>query len=219
MKAVILAAGKGKRMKDLTTNTPKPLLTYEGKNLMQHKLEVLPDEITEIVVVVGYIGDLIVETLGDNFNGKPIQYVEQDELLGTAHALWQCQDILKDENFIVLMGDDLYSKGDLEKLIDGDDWKILAFESDDQKGVGKIVLDINNNFREILEDPNGEIPYTLIYTGACYLTPEIFTEEMVPLGNGEYGLPQTISKFVDRKEIKVIEAKDWIRITAPEDLK
>lgn len=217
MKAVILVAGKGKRMGGLTEEKCKPLLPYMGRSLLVHKLEALPEEVSEIILIIGYLGEQIKKEVGDTFDGRKVRYVEQKELLGTAHALWQCREHLS-EDFLVLMGDDIYTKTDLKTLVSGKEWKILAFDSDTHMSGGKIVLDEGNNLVDIQEDFTGEIPYTLVYTGACYLTPEIFDTEMVMLENGEYGLPQTIASCVGSREVKIVKTKDWTRITSPEDL-
>lgn len=220
MQIIILAAGKGTRMKDLSQDLPKPMLLYQNKNLLEHKLEALPSNTSEIIFVIGYLGHKIKEYFGDSYNGIPISYVEQTELKGTAHALWLCKDILNGP-FIVLMGDDLYSKNDLEKCaqLPPDSWALLTYPDVPGIKAGKIVKDSEGNFKEIYEDFEGTSPFNLIYTGACLLTPDIFTKEMAQLPNGEYGLPQTISKFVHEKDIKILETNNWIRITAPEDLK
>ena len=63
MKAVILAAGKGTRMGDLSLETPKPMLKVLGKTLLEHKLDSLPDVIDEVVITVGYLKDRIVDVL------------------------------------------------------------------------------------------------------------------------------------------------------------
>lgn len=220
MKLVILAAGRGTRMKNLTDNLPKPMLSYQGKNLLEHKLETMPDTVTEIIFVIGYLGEKIKDYFGESYKKIPIRYVEQKEIKGSAHALWQCRDFL-DESFMVLMGDDLYSKEDLQAMtqIPSGSWSLLTYPDNPGVKAGKIVKDANGNLKEIYEDFEGTSPYNLIYTGACLLTPDIFSKEMTQLSNGEYGLPQTITKFVHEKEIIVFETKHWIRITGPEDLK
>lgn len=219
MKIVILSAGKGTRMNDLTLTVPKPLLKYKNKNLLEHKLDILPESTTEIIFVIGYLGEKIKEYFGDSYKNIPIRYVEQKEMKGTADALWQCKDFLN-EQFVVLMGDDLYDKDDLEKIysIPKSKWAVLAYPDIPGIKAGKIVKDDQGNLKEIYEDFDGSSPYNLLYTGACLLTPDIFTKEMTQLSNGEYGLPQTITKFIGEKDIIVLETSNWIRITAPEDL-
>jgi len=219
MKIVILAAGKGTRMGELTKTTPKPLLTYGGENLLENKLKNLPSNATEIILVINYFGDQIKKYFGHSFNNIPITYVEQKETLGTAHALWECRELLNDY-FMVLMSDDIYSKDDLEKMskISENKWAILAYPDKPNVKAGKIVKDETGYFKEFYNDFSGTSPYNLIYTGVCVLTPEVFNRDMVKISNGEYGLPQTFSQFVDKKQIAVLETTNWIRITKPEDL-
>lgn len=219
MKVVILAAGKGERMGGLTKDTPKPLLKYKGETLLEHKFRNLPDSTTEVILVINYLGDRIKEFFGNRFNGIPIKYVEQKEMSGTAHALFECREVLEGP-FIVLMSDDLYSKVDLEKLaaIPSNEWGVLAFPDTPGVKAGKIVKDYSGVLTEIYEDLSGTSPYNLVYTGACFLDPEVFKKDMVKIPNGEYGLPQTFSQFAKEKNIHVIETQDWVRITKPEDL-
>src|SRR3989344_4411739 len=114
MQAVILAAGLGTRMGNLTKNTPKPLLLTGGKTILERNLEALPDEIGEVVLVVGYLGGQIREKIGQSFAGKKITYVEQKELKGTGHALMQCKDALHG-SFLVFYVDDLHDRADFSE--------------------------------------------------------------------------------------------------------
>jgi UDP-N-acetylglucosamine diphosphorylase / glucose-1-phosphate thymidylyltransferase / UDP-N-acetylgalactosamine diphosphorylase / glucosamine-1-phosphate N-acetyltransferase / galactosamine-1-phosphate N-acetyltransferase len=219
MQIIILAAGKGTRMGELTNNTPKPLLLYKGISLLEHKFKVLPSNTTEVIIVIGYLGDKIKKHYGDTYNNIPIRYVEQIEMNGTAGALWLCRDFING-SFMVLMSDDIYVKEDLELLskTPHGEWAILSYP--DMPGIkaGKIVKDESGNLKEIFEDFGGTSPYNLIYTGVCVLTPHVFTKEMFKLSNGEYGLPQSFTQFAQEKNIKVFETNNWIRITAPGDL-
>lgn len=220
MQIVILAAGRGTRMNTLTVEKPKPLLNYKGKNLLEHKLDILPSNTTEIVFVIGYLGDQIKEYFKDSYKGIPIQYIEQKEMNGTAGALWICQDILIG-SFMILMADDIYGKEDLDKLSQTkpNEWALLAYPDKPGLCAGKIVKDTNGMLSKIYNDFDGTSSYNLTYTGACILTPEIFTRPIVPISSKEFGLPQSFTQFVDSKNIRVLEAENWIRITAPEDLK
>src|SRR3990167_2487489 len=96
MQAIILAAGRGKRMNHLTDDLPKPLLRVGGKNLIEHKLDMLPAEIDEVVIVVGYFRGKIKDYFGNSYGGRKIKYIEQGELLGTGFALFLAKPFLKD---------------------------------------------------------------------------------------------------------------------------
>jgi NDP-sugar pyrophosphorylase family protein len=215
MKAVILCAGKGTRMQHLTLDTPKPLLSYKEKTLIEHKLEILPANIDEVILVVGYLGESIRSYFGDVWHegkddAKKIRYVEQKEMLGTAHALFEARGFL-DEPFIVLMGDDLYDKEDLALLSMQKDWAILVENStttsEGSQENGRLMTEEDKDFKNFT------------YTGACLLTPDVFDLPMVMLSGGkEYGLPQTFATAVPERAIKIFKAKNWKRITAPEDL-
>ena len=87
MQAVILAAGRGTRMKELTENSPKALLEVAGRPLLQYALDTLPNDVDEVVIIVGYLGGMIHDRFGPEYYGKRLLYVEQEELNGTAGAL------------------------------------------------------------------------------------------------------------------------------------
>ncbi len=117
MKAVMLAAGKSTRTYPLTLTKPKPLLKAVNICLIEHNLEQLLDLVDEAIIIIGYKGDLIKSYLGDKFENIKLTYVEQKQQLGTGHALMQAEKFVKGERFIVMMGDDLYFRGDMRKCL------------------------------------------------------------------------------------------------------
>ena len=220
MKAVILAAGKGTRMGDLSVETPKPMLKVLGKTLLEHKLDMLPTQIDEVIIVVGHLKNKIIEQIGDAYKGKKITYVIQEELLGTAHSVFICKENLKnEEKFLVLMGDDIYSKEDMEECINNG-WAIGVHEAESLKGKAKVVFDKEGHIKEIIEDYKIDEP-GFICTGMYGLTPAIFNYEMIKKDPSsiEFGLPQTILSAKKDFKIKAVQARFWLQITAPEDLK
>lgn len=216
MKCVILAAGKGTRMGELSLDTPKPMLKVLGKTLLEHKLEMLPSAINEVIIVVGHLKNTITDYLGESYNGKKITYVVQEELKGTADALFLCKVHLKDEKFLVLMGDDIYSSEDMEESLNFD-WSIFIREVDSIKGRAKVTFDSEGHIQDIIEKyPEEEKGFTA--TGMYSLTPKIFDYKMEGIPGGELGLPQTILSAKNDINIKAVQSRFWLQITAPEDL-
>ena len=204
----------------LTEDRPKPMLEVAGKTLLEHKFDALPDEVEEIILIVGYLGGKIQERFGGDYNGKRILYVEQEILDGTMGALAQAKDILKDR-FIVMMGDDLYSKDDVETCIAIPDWTILVEEMEELNSGGRIITDESGVVVDI-EEGNHAGKTGSISTNMFVLDTRIFQYPMVPkaAGSDEFGLPQTVLAASKAGDIpfEAVPATFWIQITAPEDL-
>lgn len=121
MKAFILAAGKGKRLKPITNNIPKPLIEIKGKPLLEWSLIKLRSAgIKEIVINLHYLGDQIVDYFG---NGKKldlkINYSFEKRLLGTGGALIQGKNFLNDSPFLLISGD-LWTDYPFKRLLSKD---------------------------------------------------------------------------------------------------
>lgn len=217
MQTVILASGRGKRMGHLTLDTPKPLLRVGGKNLLQHKIDILPEDINEIILVIGHLGDQIKSFFGTNYGGKKISYVYQPTLSGTGDALWQAQNILTDR-FMVMMGDDLYSAEDINSCLKHP-WSILVKEVPFLQRGGRIILDQDNHLIDIIECQEHNLPNGLVNAGLYVLNKEIFNYPLVKIPNvEEYGLPQTLIQATKDVDIKIVKSKEWIEMTSPEDI-
>lgn len=210
MQVVILAAGRGKRMGELTNDVPKPTLLVKGRPILEYILSDLPEEIDEIILIVGYKGEIIKKHFGDNWQGKKIVYCEQRELDGTGGALAAAKGLVG-ERFLVLMGDDFYYRKDLEKLL-AYDLALLVKEIKDNRRFGVVQVDERGNLKNITEfkDIKGKnIERHLVNTGAYALTREIFDYPLVKISENEFGLPQTLAQLVSKREIKVVEASFW----------
>jgi MurNAc alpha-1-phosphate uridylyltransferase len=108
MKVMILAAGRGERMRPLTDHTPKPLLQVAGKSLLQHHLERLSAAgFTDVIINLGHLGQQIRTALGDGQNyGVQIRYSQEPpEALETGGGIFQALPLLKYEPFAVLNSD------------------------------------------------------------------------------------------------------------------
>lgn len=107
MKAMILAAGLGQRMRPLTDNLPKPMLSVGGKPLLQYHLEALAKlGVSEVIINLAYLGDKIRDFVGNGEKfGLHVQYSEEPEPLETAGALLHALPLLGSEPFILINGD------------------------------------------------------------------------------------------------------------------
>lgn len=216
MQAVILAAGEGMRLKPLTDVIPKCLLKVGKKSILEHTFSQLPPEIKEVIIIVGHLKSQIKEKIGTGFNGRRVRYVEQAERLGTGHALFICKDFLEDKKFLVMMGDNLYIKKDIESCLRYD-LCLLAqkLEAPERFGVLKVE---NGLLQDIVESPKLSVG-TLVNCGLYVLDKKIFNYSLVSIGKDEYGLPQTIVKMVAHRPIKIEKATFWMSINNIQDLK
>ncbi len=119
MKAMILAAGRGERMRPLTDHTPKPLLQFNGKRLIEYPIEALATAgIEEIVVNYGWLGEQLPEFLGngDRYGVKLHYSAEPQQALETGGGILQALPLLGDSPFILVNGD-LFTDYPFERLL------------------------------------------------------------------------------------------------------
>ena len=219
MQAVILAAGRGERMRPLTDKTPKPMLRLLNKPILNYTFRALPNEIDEVILVVGYKQNQIKSYFKNEFLGKKVKYVNSP-IVGTGGALHYAKDVLK-RRFMVLMGDDLYEKKDLQDCLKND-WSLLVAQAKgrEHKRLGKIELDENNNFKSISGSEDifdDEVRF--LNCGAYVLKTDFFKYPLVKLKKSqETGLPQTLVKAAKDYDVKVVRASSWFPVCWPDDL-
>jgi len=217
MQCVILAAGYGSRMGALTEDVPKPMLRIYHRPLLDYKIHVLPPDITQVIFVVGYKSEQVIEYFGTHVAGRSVRYAFQPSLNGTADALHAARPLLG-ERFMVLMGDDLYTRADLALLV-RHRHAILGMQREDVYGTGAIVCD-DHHLRAVTEAFPRHEP-GIVNTGAYMLTQAFFDYTPVCAGNScaqEVGLPQTLAQMAQKEAVTVCHASAWMQITAPEDL-
>ncbi len=220
MQVVILAAGRGTRMGTLTDSVPKPMLKVGGKTLLEHKFDILPKETHEIVLIVGYLAEVIRNTYGAAYKGIPIRYIEQIELDGSMGALVLAAPYLV-ERFVVMMGDDMYSYEDFIRTIAVEEWGMLVEETEHMASGGKVIVGDTGEVTDIEEGDHTGTP-GVMNTNMFVLDSRVFGYPMVPkaAGSSEYGLPQTVLAASKASGIRLsaVAAHNWIQITSPEDI-
>ncbi|OYT47556.1 hypothetical protein B6U83_04840 [Thermoplasmatales archaeon ex4484_36] len=132
MKAVILAAGEGRRLRPLTESMSKGMLPVGNRPILSYGIEALKEVgVRDIVMVVGYRREKIQNYFGDGRQfGVNIEYVVQRSRLGTAHALMQAREKV-DGPFLLLPGDNLFTSQGLKRLLELPEgsWGMLITES------------------------------------------------------------------------------------------
>ena len=219
MQAVILAGGKGVRMGKLTADMPKPMLKVNGKNLLQHKIDLLPREIDEVILVVNYKSEVIKKFFGESYGGRKITYVEQGEPHGTAHALFKSAPLITGD-FVSMFGDDIYPESAIIEVIKYP-WALTAYRAKSIPTAFRIEVGENGYMKDAIADDKGIMGEMLLDVGLYKMKPEIFTAKKVLVSTSqEEGLPHTFYAFVKDKqiEVKVVIAESWYKINTPEDL-
>lgn len=217
MQAVFLAAGLGTRLRPITYHLPKPMIRIAGKNLLEHNLDQLPDEIREIVIVVGHLSPQIENHFGDEYNGRKVRYIKQRKFLGTGCALGLCKDILKDR-FLVMMGDDIYCRQDMEECLKFSQAMLVKEISGKFMG-GRIKLNIDGHLEDIVEGIHNRKKN--LVNAALYVINEHFFDYKPELiaGGKEFGLPQTLVKMSKQYPIHIVKANFWLQINDLKGLK
>ncbi len=215
MQCVILAAGKGTRLRPLTDDTPKPLVLVAGKPLLQHIVEALPSAVGELIIVHGYLGEQIKTYCGEVFMGRKVTYVEQIEQKGTAHALWLCKDLLQG-CFLFMFADDIHGVNDLARVTSYSR-ALLAMPTKTPERFGVVVRHPDGTLAEFVEKPTHP-PSNLASTGVMMLDTHIFEFEIKKEINGEYYLTDVIAEYAEKYPMAVVEQDLWIPIGYPEDI-
>jgi len=218
MDAIIMCAGAGTRLRPLTLTVPKPLVPVGKTSPLRRLLDTLPERVSRVILVVGYLGDEIEKAIGNASKGRPVLYVRQETLDGTGGALRRCRDVIHSERFLVLNGDDMYVEEDLQSLVRvpcGLLYVIRRFP----RTIDGCTLDREGYLLGIAPvAPGGDVR---INVGAYCLDRDWFLTQptLVPGKANEWSLPHALPELVQRgKRVKAIAARHWMPVGTPEEL-
>ena len=206
MKAVILAAGKGTRMGELTARLPKPMVRVDAQPVLQHIIEGLRDEagIRDFFVVTGWCGDVIRDHFGDGQTlGITIAYGEQKIQDGTGRAADPARAWVGSDRFLLTYGDILLRPPtDYKLLVESfhEDGVIAVKEGEDLTKGGAVLLDQKGFMMDLVEKGGlSEVPPNAFYNAGIYLlTPRIFefTARLEKSPRGEYEFTDALKACV-----------------------
>ena len=226
-KAVILAAGRGTRMRELTADVPKPMIAVRGKPVLQHIVEGLRGSgVDNVLIVVGYRADAVRNFLSDGSGyGIVIQYATQTVQDGTGRVVDLARDFVKDTPFILSYGDILVDAANYRRLVDLPDNTeaiiTVARGEDVRKGCAVYV----NEQMELIDirEKSDTHEETRWYNAGLYVFRSSifeFTAKLKPSPRGEYELTDAIRDLAQSgQKVKALELTgEWADVRDPEIL-
>ena len=226
MQAVVLAAGKGTRLRPLTDDKPKGMVEVAGQPILAHCFDQLAElGADSFNVVVGYKQENIIEHFGDSYEGVPITYSHQREQKGLAHALLTVEDEV-DSEFMLMLGDNIFDAnlGDVvnRQAEDRADAAFLVEEVPYEEASRYGVCETNKygEIVEVVEKPD-DPPSNLVMTGFYTFSPAIFhaCHLVQPSNRGEYEISEAIDLLIQSgRTIDAIRMDGWrTDVGYPED--
>jgi UDP-N-acetylglucosamine diphosphorylase/glucosamine-1-phosphate N-acetyltransferase len=220
MKAVILAAGEGKRMNPLTFTRPKVMLPIANRPIVEHLLvEMKSAGIDDFIFIVGYHGETIREHFGQGDRwGVKIEYVYQKKQLGTAHAVKLVERFI-DGRFLMANGDILVRAPDIRKVLAGDNITLSLIEKEETRDLGVVQVEgdrVTGIFEKVVNAPSN-----LANTGVYLLTEEIFPaiDRTRESPRGEYELTGSLQVLIDAgRSPSWVRLDHWLDVSYPWDL-
>ena len=227
MKGIILHGGSGTRLRPLTHSGPKQLLPIANKPMSQYCIESLKEAgITDIAVIIGGVGSTKVKEYygsGENF-GVKITYIEQDFPRGIAHAINLCKDFIKDDNFVVYLGDNIINQSIRKYVHDFQNSEskalILLCEVDNPSKFGVVDLK-DGQITKILEKPKNP-PTNFAVIGIYCLSPLIFDifSRLKPSDRNEYEITDSLQMLLDENHTIDFDyvTENWKDTGTPNDI-
>ncbi len=227
MKAVILAAGKGTRLSPLTHNRPKQMLTLAGKPLLAHILDELNKVgITDIIIVIGFKGDMIKDYIKDLHLQVSINFIEQNDQKGTGHATSIVGDEIGGKPFLLINGDIIPSHHLLKNILNTFRKEqlpgIVTSKTNNLDGFG-VVQALNGELTKVIEKPKKtRSSNDFVNVGIYIITNEVIEalKTVVLSPRGEIELTDAFNQVALDTQVKIVEtSKDsWMHISYPWDL-
>jgi dTDP-glucose pyrophosphorylase len=223
-KAILLAAGKGTRMKELTNELPKPMLEVRGKPILLHIVEGLRAAgVTDFCIIVGWRAEVVRDFFGDGSKfGVRISYATQVVQDGTGKVVELARDFAGSDPFVLSYGDILINSVNYARLTAlGDAEGIVTVkhnEGEIAKG-GCVVVNDRFELTDLIEKPAGRAPSPWYNAGVYTFRPSIFefTAKLKLSPRGEYELTDAIRDLAQSgKTVRVVELSgEWADVRDP----
>jgi dTDP-glucose pyrophosphorylase len=227
-KAVLLAAGRGTRMRELTIDLPKPMIEVRGKPVLQHILEGLRNAgVRHLLIIVGYHAETVRNFFGDGFrHDLEIQYMTQIVQDGTGRVVDLARSFVEASPFILSYGDILVDPANYKRIIDLSvdvEAIITVKRGEDVTKGGAVFLNEQMELVDLREKSKPGEPTSPWYNAGIYVfRPSIFdfTARLKPSLRGEYELTDAVRDLAQSgKKVEALELTgEWADVRDPEIL-
>ena len=227
-KAVLLAAGRGTRMRELTVDLPKPMIEVRGKSVLRQIVEGLRDAgVRKFLIIVGYRADAVQNFFGDGSRYKiEIQYATQVVQDGTGRVVDLARNFAGDSPFVLNYGDILVDPANYKRLLDlpHDTEAIISVtRGEDVSKGGAVFLNEQMELVDLREkSKSGEATSPWYNAGIYAFRPSIFdfTAKLKPSPRGEYELTDAVRDLArSGKKVKALElTREWADVRDSEVL-
>lgn len=215
IQAVIMAAGKSTRTWPLTLTKPKPLLKVMNKEIIKHNLEALQGLVGEVIIIVGFKKEMIIEEIGHKYGKLKIRYAEQKTQLGTGHALKYVEKLIKGK-FIVMGGDDIFSKKDIKACL-RHKYAVLGCKVEDPGRFGVFVVK-GKEVKKVVEKPKKFVS-GIANAGLYVFDKSVFKFKLRKSQRGEYEIIDYINALIKKERVVCENVKGrWLSVGYPWDL-
>ena len=225
MKALVLAGGKGTRLRPITYSIPKQLIPIANQPVLHYVLTRLQEVgIKEVgMIIAPETGDQIKQAVAREDWDFEITYITQDEPLGLAHAVKTARDFLADEPFVMCLGDNLIGEsitGFVERFNEAkSDALVLLKEVPDPRLLGVAEFDEQGRLKRLVEKPKVP-PSNLALVGLYIFAPSIHEaiSRIKPSWRGELEITDAIQQLLDGgRRVDSFELKSWWLDTGKKD--
>jgi dTDP-glucose pyrophosphorylase len=227
-KAVLLAAGRGTRMRDLTSALPKPMIEVQGKPILQHILEGLRAAgVTQFLVIIGYRADVVRQFFGDGARfGVSVCYATQVEQDGTGKVVELARDFIAHDAFLLHYGDILVDPANYPRLVrleDGCEAIVSVKRNEDVSQGGAVFVNERFELIDLREKPRPGEPTSPWYNAGIYaFRPGIFdfTARLERSPRGEFELTDAVLELArSGQKVQALELSGtWADVRDPEIL-
>ena len=215
IQAVIMAAGKSTRTWPLTLTKPKPLLKVMNKEIIKHNLDALQGLVSEVIIIVGFKKEMIIEEIGHKYGKLKIRYAEQKRQLGTGHALKYVEKLIKGK-FIVMGGDDIFSKKDIKACL-RHKYAVLGCKVEDPGRFGVFVVK-GKEVKKVVEKPKKFVS-GIANAGLYVFDKSVFKFKLRKSQRGEYEIVDYINALIKKERVVCENVKGrWLSVGYPWDL-